>query len=202
MDGRLLLPLLLLIPSYRSLFTHPGTAFGLLAVTSAGPPPTHVVCITWRSRRWSLDLIFSLLLSSAHPTIERPLQPQKGGNNPYPRRTEQSTAGVHRPHMHLVIWAPLFIHHLGQYSGSVLALHRLLAFVCVPCVCLYFSGPYKACLPWASSCACVCVCVTDIRKMFFWKLQLYFQGLRPADWQGVHTLYVWVQSARNCVCHD
>lgn len=84
-------------------------------------------------------LSFTLLCSSHHwATSSTP----KGGNNPYPRRTEQSTAGVHRPHMHLVIRAPLFIHHLGQYSGSVLALHHLLAFVCVLCVCLYFSGPY------------------------------------------------------------
>lgn len=170
------------------------------------PPPWHCICspggdVSWPSSdpcglynlaqqaliSKSRLLTFTLLRSSHHWTTS---STPKGGNNPYPRRTEQSTAGVHRPHMHLVIRAPLFIHHLGQYSGSVLALHHLLAFVCVPCVCLYFSGPYKACLPWASSCVCVCVCYWHTEDVLL-KTTIIFPG-PTACWLagGAHTLCV------------
>lgn len=165
MDGSFF-SLLLLIPSHRSLFPHPGTASW--SPGSDVSWPSSDPCGLYNLAQQALIsesrlLSFSLLCSSRHwATSSTP----KGGNNPYPRRTEQSTAGVHRPHMHLVIRAPLFIHHLGQYSGSVLALHYLLAFVCVLRVCLYFSGPYKSCLPWASSCVCVCVLLTYRRCSF------------------------------------
>ena len=199
MDGWIILPPLLM-PSYHSLF----------------PPPWHCIWSPGSNVSWpssnprglynlaqqaliskSRLLSFTLLCSSHHwATSSTP----KGGNNPYPRRTEHSTAGVHRPHMHLVIRAPLFIHHLGQYSGSVLALHHLLAFVCVPCVCLYFSGPYKACLPWASSCVCVCGLLT-YRRCSFENYNYISRAYGLLIGRGC-AHFACAYSVRNRVCHD
>lgn len=72
------------------LFSHLHSVFCLLAVTSVAPRLTHLVYITWHSRRWSLNPISSLLLSSAHPTIQWPLEPQRDGIIPV--RGEQSSA--------------------------------------------------------------------------------------------------------------
>lgn len=89
-------------------------------------------------------LSFTLLCSSHHPVT--PWTPE-GGNYPCPRRTEQRTAGVRRPHMHPLIRAPIFIHHPQHYPGSLLA----------PLLwCVASSGPPSQCL-CVPLCACLCV---------------------------------------------
>lgn len=71
---------------------------------------------------------FTLLGSSHHrATSSTP----KGGNNPHPRRTEQSTAGVHRPHMHPSHTGTLIYTPPGaifRFSGSSASSARL--YVC------------------------------------------------------------------------
>lgn len=56
-------------------------------------------------------LSLPLLCSSHHPVTS---WTPEGGNYPCPRKTEQCTAGVPRPHMHPLIQAPIFIHHPGH----------------------------------------------------------------------------------------
>lgn len=131
------LSLTVLIPLYFFSFywTQLHTVFCCPAVTSAGPTLTHVVCITWRSRHWSLNLVSSLLPSSAHPHHRATSSTPKGGNNPHPRRTEQSTAGVHRPHMHPSHTGTLIYTPPGaifRFSGSSASSAWL--YVCSMCV--------------------------------------------------------------------
>lgn len=94
-------------------------------------------------------LSFTLLCSSHHSVTS---WTPEGGNYPCPRRTEQSTTGVHRPHMHPLTRAPIFIHLTGHYSGSLLSLvcdeHLL---VCHP-LCMSVGVLSKCCLHLRSSC--------------------------------------------------
>lgn len=56
------------------------SVFYAVAVTSGAPCLTHMVFVTWLSRHWSLNPIFSLLLFwSLHPAIQRPLEPPREG---------------------------------------------------------------------------------------------------------------------------
>lgn len=169
--------LTVLIPLYFFFFhwTQLHTVFYFPAVTSAGPPLTHVVCITWRSRHWSLNLVSSLLPSSAHPTIERPLQPQREGIIPIQEEQNRVPLGCTDLTCTLVIRVPLFIHHLGQYSGSVVALHHLLDFMCVLILQWDVQGLFTLSIQ---------LCVIYIRCPFF----IIFPG--PVDWRGI-AVHVW-----------
>lgn len=127
------------------LFSHLQSIFPLLAVTSFAPRLTHLVYITWPSRCWSVNPIFSLLLSSSHLSIP----PSSDLLNPGGR--ELSLSNENRAVHCWGAWtsyAPIhmgthIIHHPGHYAGSLLAPR---------CDVLHHLG-----CP-ASVCVCVCVC--------------------------------------------
>lgn len=194
---------------YLLLFSQRHSVFCLLAVTSVAPRLTHLVFITWLSRCWSLNLISSLLLYSAHPTIQWPLEPRREGIIPV--RGEQSSAPLEctdltctHSHGHPYLYISQGIIQVHCYLSSVMSTFwsALLVYVCWCAIQMLLTPQIQLCVGHWYGCPSTAALYAPIVRVYIYvfhctRMCMYLQTV-PSN----RVLSQWQKpiAERNVIC--